>query len=162
MTYMQFIWQIFLLKAYCYFKEALAFKEALHRSSIVISKKHLRYIWVVPSLFQEVTCSDLVFSRVLCFLKTSTCRHHFLYGIELIRNYSYNHPFNEWPFFYYKRVTAATNLFKFTVFFAKQDLYKGDHKYININYDTSLVSSRLIYWKKSVIGRLHFQAFFLW
>ena len=35
---------------------------------IFISKEHLQpYIWVVPSFFQEATCSDLVFSTVLCF-----------------------------------------------------------------------------------------------
>ena len=43
---------------------------------IVISKEHLQpYIWMVPSLFQEVFCSDLVFSRVLCFFEISTCNH---------------------------------------------------------------------------------------
>ena len=43
---------------------------------IVISKEHLQpYIWIVPSLFQEATCSDLVFSRVLCFFEISTCNH---------------------------------------------------------------------------------------
>ena len=35
----------------------------------------LPYFWVVPSLFQEATCSDLIFSKVLCY---------FLQGIELI------------------------------------------------------------------------------
>ena len=37
---------------------------------IFISKEHLQpYIWVVPSFFQEATCSDLVFSTVLFLLK---------------------------------------------------------------------------------------------
>ena len=41
---------------------------------IVTSKQHLQlYIWVVPSLFQEATCSDLVFLRVLSFFEISTC-----------------------------------------------------------------------------------------
>ena len=71
--YIQFIWQMFLFKAY----------------------------WMVPSLFQESTCSDLVFLRVLCFFQISTC----------------NHPFNEWHFFYYKSVVTATYSFKTNVFF---------------------------------------------
>ena len=57
-VYIQFIWQIFLLKAYCSFKEALA---AIYSSG--------------TSLFQETICSDLVFSRVLCFFKISICNH---------------------------------------------------------------------------------------
>ena len=44
----------------------------------VISKEHLQpYVWVVPSLFQEAVCNDLVFSRVLCFFEKSTCSHFF-------------------------------------------------------------------------------------
>ena len=35
---------------------------------IFISKELLQpYIWVAPSFFQEASCSDLVFSTVLCF-----------------------------------------------------------------------------------------------
>ena len=72
--------------------------------------------WVVPSLFQEATCSDLVFSRVLCFFETSTCSDPFFKGIELIRNSSCSHPFHERPFFCYKKANAATHIFKFTEF----------------------------------------------
>ena len=40
---------------------------------IAISKEHLEpYICVVLSLFQEASCSNLVFSRALCFFETST------------------------------------------------------------------------------------------
>ena len=56
------------------------------------------YIWMVPSLFQEITCSDLTFSRELCFFKTSTFIPFFK-DIELIRNSSFSHPFNVWSFF---------------------------------------------------------------
>ena len=59
-THIQCMWQIFYL------------------NRIAISKEHLQpYIWVVLSLFQENTCSDLVFSRILCFFETSTCSHLF-------------------------------------------------------------------------------------
>ena len=51
-----------------------AFKRHFLLRHIVISKVHLQpYIWVVLSLFQKATCSDLVFSRVLYFLENSTC-----------------------------------------------------------------------------------------
>ena len=37
-------------------------------------------------------------------------------GIELIYKSRCSHPFDELPFFYYKRVIAATHSFRFTVF----------------------------------------------
>ena len=40
----------------------------------------------------------------------------YLKGIELIRNSSCSHLFDEWHFFYNKRTIPATNSFKFTVF----------------------------------------------
>ena len=41
---------------------------------IVTSKENMQpYIWVVPPLFQEATCRDLVFPRVLSFFEISTC-----------------------------------------------------------------------------------------
>ena len=41
---------------------------------IVTSKEHMQpCIWVAQPLFQEVTCRDLVFSRVLSFFKIRTC-----------------------------------------------------------------------------------------
>ena len=41
---------------------------------IVTSKEHLQpHVWVVPPLFQEATCKDLVFSRVLSFFERSNC-----------------------------------------------------------------------------------------
>ena len=55
-VYRQCIWQIFLCKACRNFKGAHA---AMHLSG--------------PSLFQEPTCRDLVFSRVLSFFEISTC-----------------------------------------------------------------------------------------
>ena len=77
---------------------------------------------MAPSLFQEATCSDLVFSRELCFFATSTCSHRFFKDIELIRNSSRSHPFDEWPFLCYEIVIAVTRSFKFTIFFAEQEL----------------------------------------
>ena len=83
---------------------------------IVISKQHMQScIWVVPPLFQEATCRDLVFSRVLSFFKISTCNRLYF------QRYWLNSPtvaaIDEWPFFYRKRAVAATIFFKFTVFF---------------------------------------------
>ena len=60
----------------------------------------------------------------------------FFIGIDLIYKSSCSHPFDELPFFYYKRVIAATHFLKFTVF-ARQELQQGDTN----NYsNTSLVS----------------------
>ena len=84
--------------------------------------EHLQpYIWVVPSLFQEATCTDLVFSRVLCFFEISTRIIPVFKDIELIRHSSCSHPIGEWLFFYYKRAVAATHSFKFSVFFPEQE-----------------------------------------
>ena len=56
-VYIQYIWQVF-----------------LYLSRIVTSKEHMQpCIWVVPPLFREATCRDLVFSRVLSFFEISTC-----------------------------------------------------------------------------------------
>ena len=60
----------------------------------------------------------------------------FFIGIKLIHKPIYSHPFDELPFFYYKKVIAATYSFKFTVL-AEQELQQED---TNNNYDTSLVS----------------------
>ena len=44
------------------------FDRYLYSRCIAISKEHLHpYLWLVLSLFQEATWSNLVFSRVLCF-----------------------------------------------------------------------------------------------
>ena len=72
-------------------------------------------------IFQEAICSDLVFSTVLCFFKQAFAIIPFLVGVELIHKSSCSHPFDELPFFYYKRVIAATHFLKFTVF-ARQEL----------------------------------------
>ena len=61
----------------------------------------------------------------------------FFRGIELIRNFSCSHPFNELHFFCYKRAIAAAHSFKYTVF-AEQELQQQD--IIVTNHDTSLVS----------------------
>ena len=76
---------------------------------------------MVPSLIQEAICSDLVFSRVLCFFETII---PVFKNIELIRHSSCSHRFNEWPFFYYKRAVAATHSFKFTGFLQNRSCSK--------------------------------------
>ena len=111
------------------------------------------YIWVVPSLFHKATCSDLVLSMVLCFLKQALAAIPFFIGIELKDKPSYSHLFNELLFSCYKRVFAATHSFKFTTFLQK----KNCSKEILILIMIPLVIQAGIYWKKSVIWRHHFQ-----
>ena len=85
---------------------------------IVISKEHLQsFIWVVPLLFQEVICSDLVFSRVLSFFEMSTC-NRLCFQVELIR-LQLQLSILRMTLFYYKRAVVATHSFKFTVFFSR-------------------------------------------
>ena len=50
------------------------FDRYFYLSRTVTSKEHMQpYIWVVPPLFQEAICRDLVFSRVPSFFEISTC-----------------------------------------------------------------------------------------
>ena len=84
----------------------------------------------------------------------------FLKDIEFICNPSCSHPFDEWPFFNYKRAIAATHSFKFTVLLQQKELQQGD---IVTNVDTSLVSGMCIlkevcYLTESVYSG----TFFLW
>ena len=72
---------------------------------------------MLPSLFQEATCSDLVFSRVLCFFEKARAIIPVFKSSKLICHSNCSHAFNEWPLFYYKRAATATHSFKFTVFF---------------------------------------------
>ena len=52
----------------------IVFDRYFYSRRIVTSKEHMQpYIWVVPPLFQEATCRDQVFSRVLPFFEISTC-----------------------------------------------------------------------------------------
>ena len=70
-----------LFKANFYFKGAVA---AIHLSGTTI--------------IQEATCSNLVFSIVLCSFKQALSVIPFFIGIELIHKSSCSHPFNELPF----------------------------------------------------------------
>ena len=79
---------------------------------------------MVPSLFHKATCSDLVLSMVLCFLKKALAAIPFFIGIELKDKPSYSHSFNELLFSCYKRVFAATHSFKFTTFLQKKNCSK--------------------------------------
>ena len=90
---------------------------------IFISKEHLQpCIWVAPSFFQEASCSDLVWYCVS--FKQALAVIPFFIGIELIHKSSCSHLFDELPFFYYKRVIAATHSFKFTVFLRNRNFSK--------------------------------------
>ena len=73
-------------------------------------------------LFLGATCSDLVFSRTLCFFETKTCNHPFFKHIELTHHSGCNYPFGEWLFFYYKRVVAAMHFSNLLRFFRKGEL----------------------------------------
>ena len=84
---------------------------------IVTSKDHMQpYIWVITPLFQEATCRDLVFSRVLSFFEISTCSRLCFqrYRVNLppvATIHSMNGTFS------IIKAVAATNSFKLTVFF---------------------------------------------
>ena len=58
------------------------------------------------------------------FFKEALAVIPFFIGIELIHKSSCSHPFDELPFFYYKRVIAATHSFKFTVFLQNRNCSK--------------------------------------
>ena len=77
----------------------------------------------------------------------------FFIGIELIYKSSCSYPFDELPFFYYKRVIGATRSFKFTVFLQNRNCGKEILAIIIIPpwFQTC------IYWKKFVSWRNHFQ-----
>ena len=77
----------------------------------------------------------------------------FLIGIELIHKSSCSHPFDKSPFFYYKRVIAATHSFKFTAFLQNRNCSKEILTIIII----PPWFQACIYWKKFVSWRHHFQ-----
>ena len=87
--------------------------------------------------------------KVLCLLVVIP----FFIGIELIHKLSCSHPFDELPFFYYKKVITATHSFKFTVFLQN----KNCSKEILIIIIISPWFQACIYWKKFVIWWHHFQ-----
>ena len=96
---------------------------------VVILKEHLQpYIWMVPSLFQEATCSDILFSRVLSLFEISTCNclcNRFK-DIELIR-------------FQFQLCIWRMTVFRiYCIFSEQEEPWQGD--IIVINYDTSLFS----------------------
>ena len=72
---------------------------------------------------------------------------------ELILKSSCSHPFSELPFFYYKRVIAATHSFKFTMFLQNRNCSKETLTIIII----PPWFQACIYWKKFVSWRHHFQ-----
>ena len=91
-----------------------AFDRYFYLRRIVTSKEHMQsYIWMLPPLFQEATCRDVVFSRVLSFLEISTFNRLYF------QRYKVNFPpvaaihSTNGHFFYYKRAVVATNSFKF-------------------------------------------------
>ena len=65
------------------------------------------------------------FFRGYCFsLKETLEIILFFKDIDLIHNSSWRHPFNEWPFFYYKSEIAAMHSFPFTVLLQNRDCSK--------------------------------------
>ena len=74
----------------------------------------------------------------------------YLKGIELIRNSSCRHPFDESPVFYYKRAITASHSFKFAMFLHSKSCSK------EISQLTIMIPpwfQECIYWMKSVIWR---------
>ena len=63
----------------------------------------------------------------------------FFRDTKLIRHSSWSHPFNEWPFFYYKILVEVTHYFQFTMYFREQEFQEGN--IIVTKYDTSFDSS---------------------
>ena len=99
------IWQIFVVKADFHFKGAVA---AIHlNGTIVISRGHLQWSSILKNTLFPL-------NRAIPFF----------IGIELIHKSSCSHPFDELPFFYYKRVITATHSFKFTVFLQNRSCSK--------------------------------------
>ena len=93
------------------------------------------------------------FRGTVFFFKQALAVIPFFIGIELIHKSSCNHPFDELPFFYYKRVIAATHSFKFTVFLQNRSCGK---KILTIIIVSPWFQA-CIYWKKFVSWRHHFQ-----
>ena len=125
-----------LFKAGFYFKGALA---AIHLSGTIIFSRGLLQ-W--SSIFN----GTVSFKQALAVIP-------FFIGIELIHKSSCSHPFDELPFFYYKRVIAATHSFKFTVFLQNRNFSKGILTIILI----PPWFQACIYWKMFVIWRHHLQ-----
>ena len=98
LVYIQCICQIFLFGAYCSFQRAIA---VIHLSGTNYFMRPLTVIylfhWYCASLDQALA--------VIPYFK----------GSESIRRSSCSHPFDGWPFFYYKKAVTATHYFKFTV-----------------------------------------------
>ena len=109
----------FLFEVYSYFKRALA---AIHQSGTM--------------LFQEATCSDLIFSRVFCQFQKTTCEYTLFKYIKLICHSS--HSFEQRPFFSIIK-EQQPHIFKNEMF----KLYLED--IIVINCNTSLVSGMYIF-----------------
>ena len=95
-------------------------------------------MWVVLSLFQEATCSDLVFSRALSFFERST------WNCLCFRGYWINSPpvaaihSSNVLFLLQKRSCNHIFFQIYCIFLGQEDLKQGDT--IVINYNTFLVS----------------------
>ena len=95
----------------------------------------------------------LCFQRYCVSFKQALAVNSFFICTELIHKSSCSHPFDELPFFYYKRVIAATHSFKFTMFLKSSHFSKGILTIILI----PPWFQACIYWKKFVILRHQLQ-----
>ena len=103
---------------------------------IVISKEHLQpYMWLVPSLFQEATYNDLVFSRVLCFFETSTCSHPFFQRYWVNSQFQLQPSIRWMALFLLQKSNCSHSFFQIYCVFADKNW-----DIINNNFDTSLAS----------------------
>ena len=115
-----------LLNGYCsYFRRVLADMLCVYTVYLTDSS-----LWGVL-FFQGSTCSHTFQWYRNYFMRPLTVSYFFHWycasidqalavipyfkGSELIRRSSWSHPFDGWPFFYYKRSVTATHYFKFTV-----------------------------------------------
>ena len=110
-----------------------------------------------------------IFSGTVSF-KEALAVIHFFIGIELIQKSNCNHPFDELPFFYYKRVIAATHSFKFTVFLQNRNFRKGIltiigsfvsgmHISKKVCYMTASFTAIRFFYDSVIISRQHLKRF---
>ena len=124
------------------------------------------YFWVVPSLLSEDTCSDLVFSKVLCFFLNKYFQSSLFQRYWIILNSSCDHSYYEWPFFKCKRAIAALHSAIYSKFaaiyilgnilcFCRTEILARNV----IVADCETWFQVWIYWQESVIWRHQLQSF---
>ena len=96
------------------------------------------------------------FQRYCVSIKQALAVIRFFIGIQLIHKSSWSHLFDELPFFYYKRVTAGTHSFKFTVFLENRNWDTNNNYNTSMVYEGYLLRMHILK-KRFVIWRHHLQ-----